>query len=83
MSLCTVFDKNTVSTTDLKNYTINITILNTAAVVIVVVMVVNIDSRRQFFLNHCIKMFHCFDIFMYKLTKCDISRNSGDKTHII
>ena len=28
-------------------------------------------------------MFHCFDIFMFKLTKCEISPNSEDKTHKI
>ena len=28
-------------------------------------------------------MFYCFDIFMFKLTKCEISPNSGDKTRKI
>ena len=53
------------------------TILNTAAAVVVVNMV----SRRQFLFNLYIRIiFHCFDIIMFNLTKCEISPNSGDKT---
>ena len=55
--------KITVSNTNSNNYTINEIILNTVAVFIVVVIVMNIVSRRQFVFNHHIQMFHFFDIF--------------------
>ena len=51
-------------------------ILNPAAVVIGV----NIVSRRKFLFNRYIRMYHCFDIFIYK---GEISPNSGDKPHEI
>ena len=81
MSLCMVSSKITVPNTNSNNYTINKKLLNAATAVIAVVIVVNIVLRRQFVFDHYIRMFHCFDIFMLP-TKCDISRNSGVKTHI-
>ena len=52
----------TVSNGNSNNYTVNKTILKTAAVIIGVVIVVNIVLRSQFLFNHYIQMFHCFDI---------------------
>ena len=56
--------------TNSNNYTINKTMLNTAAVVIAVVVVVNIVSHRQFLFefDHYIRMFHCLDVFILNVT---------------